>query len=339
MRVLLVKLSSMGDLIHTLPALSDAARAIPDIKFTWLVDSGFEDIAHWHPAVDMVIPVPLRQRNFREILRTIRLIRLQKYDLIIDAQGLLKSALFAKIARGKARVGYAKGSCREPIASYFYNKRYRIGNELHAVDRMRQLFANALNYKLDYSAAEFNVDWQDLVILPQPEATKQDLMQPYLVFLHGTTWASKHWPDEYWLQLADLAADHNYAVQVTWANQEQKERALRLSAYAKNVTVLPHLSINQFVNVLYHASGSVAVDTGFAHLAAAMGKPLVAIYGSTDVAKSGSVGNKAINIGSKFACAPCLKRECNLIKEDRLYPPCYREISPAVVWQHLAKIL
>lgn len=333
MRVLLIKLSSMGDLIHTLPALTDAANAIPDIKFTWLVDSGFEEIAHWHPAVAMVIPVALRERNIKQMLAVLKRIRLQDYDLIIDAQGLLKSAIFARLSRGKVRAGYAKDSCREPIASYFYNKKYKVSRELHAVDRTRHLFAAALNYATPQDAADYGINWSELVSAKQAEVDR-----PYLVFLHGTTWDSKHWPEEYWLQLADIAAKNNYDVQVTWATEEQRQRALRLAAYSTNVTMLPHLSINQFVNVLHGAHGAVAVDTGFAHLAAAMAKPTIAIYGSTSPQKSGAVGEKAVNLSSKFSCAPCLKRVCNLVQEDRKYPPCYKELSPQVVWQNLSEI-
>lgn len=336
MRVLLVKLSSMGDLIHTLPALTDAAAAIPGIKFTWLVDAEFAEIAHWHPAVDMVVPIELRERNIKQVTSTIRRLRIKKYDLIIDAQGLLKSALLARLARGKTRVGYAKNACREPIASYFYNRKFNISLELHAVERMRQLFAASLNYKSPQTAPDYGINWNEIV---ESQAPEQDYVAPYLLFLHGTTWDSKHWPEEYWLQLAGLVSRHNLAVQLTWATEEQKQRALRLSAYAKNIIMLPHLTINDFVRVLYYAKGAVAVDTGFAHLAAAMSKPTVAIYGSTSAVKSGAVGTNAVNISSKFECAPCFKRTCNLEPTDRIFPPCYKEITPEVVWQIIAPML
>ncbi len=154
MRVLVVKTSSMGDVLHTLPALTDAMQAMPDIRFDWVVEEGFAQIPSWHPAVERVLPVAIRRwrkawfsapisaerRAFRDALRAVR------YDAVIDAQGLVKSAaLVTRLARG-IKHGMDWQTAREPLASLFYNRRHPIAKAQHAVERTRELFAKSLGY-------------------------------------------------------------------------------------------------------------------------------------------------------------------------------------------------
>jgi heptosyltransferase-1 len=334
MRVLLVKLSSMGDVIHTLPAITDAVREVPGIKFTWIIEEAFQEIASWHPAVERVIPIALRKRNFKQVRGAIRELRSQQFDLVLDAQGLIKSAVITRLARTKNRAGGDWGTCRESIASLFYNRKYSVAKDQHAVVRLRQLFAKTFGYTVPAGPISYGVNIPDCEM---PNIWNNT--NPYLVFLHGTTWDSKHWPDEYWVALANLVAQQGLKVQVTWATQQQKARAQMLADKCSNVTMLPHLSINQAAAVLSHAYGVVAVDTGFAHLSAALDKPMVAIYGSTVVKKAGTVGNNNVNLASKFSCAPCGQRSCTYSGAKPVNPPCYQEISPRLVWQKLAVLL
>jgi len=334
MRVLLVKLSSMGDVIHTLPAITDAVREIPGIKFTWIIEEAFQEIASWHPAVEKVIPIALRKRNFRQVKNAIRELRTQQFDLVLDAQGLIKSAIITRLARAKNRAGGDWGTCREAVASLFYNRKFNVAKDQHAVRRLRQLFAKTFGYAVPVGPISYGVN------IPECEMPNiANNTNPYLVFLHGTTWDSKHWPDEYWVVLADLVAAQGLQVQVTWATQQQKARAQMLADKCHNVTMLPHLTINQAAVVLSRAHGVVAVDTGFAHLSAALDKPMVAIYGATDVIKAGTVGNKNINLASKFSCAPCGQRVCTYSGVRSVNPPCYQEILPQLVWQKLTGLL
>lgn len=332
MHVLLIKLSSMGDIIHTLPAITDATKNVPDLKFTWVVEPGFQEIANWHPAVEDVIAMPLRNGNIQQIRQAIKQIRSKKYDLVIDAQGLIKSAVISRFVRTKVRAGLDWSSSREHPASLFYNKKHKVSWDSHAVIRARQLFAQIFQYSINTIWVDYGIKWEQLT---QPNSSNK----PYIVFLHGTTWESKHWPDEYWRQLADLVAAQGLNIQVTWATPEQKARAQMLAAHNANVEMLPHLTLNQAVNVLHHAHGVVAVDTGFAHLSAALDKPLVGIYGPTDVGQSGTVGNRNINLSSKFACAPCEQRVCNYSGIKSINPPCFQEISPQLVWQNLSRLI
>ncbi len=321
----------MGDVIHTLPALTDAYKAIPELKITWVIEENFQEIPHWHPAVEKVIPISLRKRKFSQIWSAIKQIRAQKYDLIIDGQGLLKSVWLARLGRSKRFAGFDRNSVREVAASYFYNEKYTASRMAHAIDRLRLLFAQTFKYQVP-NALDFGVPWQNLTQIDT--STK-----PYIVFLHGTTWESKHWPDEYWISLADLLAQNDLQVHVTWVTPDQKMRAETLAATCKNVVLLPYLTLQQTANLLYNSVGVVAVDTGFAHLTAALAKPLVAVFGPTDTQRNGTVGHNNINLSSKFACAPCLKRTCSYPGAKAVNPPCFQEISPQVVWQNLSALI
>jgi len=332
MRVLLIKLSSMGDVIHTLPAINDAYQNIPDLKISWLIEPGFAEIANWHPAVEKVITLPLRKKQYAQIFTNLKELRKEKFDLILDAQGLLKSAVLARIARGNKRVGFDWPSAREHVASVFYDQNYSASWQLHAVTRLRNLFAQVFGYKIPQDIVDYGVKLQANENITTCDA-------PYLMFLHGTTWDSKHWPEAYWIALANLVAQHGYHVHVTWATTEQQQRAQRIAAKAANVIVLPHLTINQAATVLARSKGVVAVDTGFAHLSAALAKPTVALFGATDVRKCATLGQKTINLASKFKCSPCARRTCNLPTMNDLYPPCYAELSPQIVWDNLVTIL
>ena len=202
-RVLLIKTSSMGDLIYTLPALTDAGAALPDIQFDWVVEDSFQEIAHWHPLVHKVIPVSLRrwrkakwQRNtWSELGALSQQLKAQgQYDLILDAQGLVKSAVLGCLANG-ARAGLNFRSARESLASFLYQHKHAVNFYQHAVVRMRSLFSLALGYPLPTTPPNFGLD----------QFRAQVQQEKYSVFLHGTTWASTQWPENYWAELAQRA--------------------------------------------------------------------------------------------------------------------------------------
>lgn len=192
MRVLIIKTSSLGDVIHTLPALTDAAQAIPGIRFDWVVEEGFAEIPCWHPAVDQVIPVAIRRWR-KNLWQTIKSgewkafkqrVRERKYDLVIDAQGLVKSAWLTRYVKAPV-AGLDRYSAREGWASRFYDRRLSVATGQHAVERVRQLFAMALAYDLPEGIGNYGLDLERLQLPPAA---------PYVVFLHGTTWATKRWP-------------------------------------------------------------------------------------------------------------------------------------------------
>lgn len=348
MRVLVVKMSSMGDVIHTLPALTDARRLRPELRFDWVVEEAFTEIPAWHPAVDRVIPVAIRRwrgslaalwrsGEFREFRRALRA---EHYDLIIDAQGLIKSGIVSRISRGLT-VGLSNSTIREPLATLFYNKRISVPRDMHAVERIRELFARSLNYNHDPRLLDYGLR------LPPLETPLEDggQQRPLLVFLHGTTWHNKHWPEPMWEALLHLATARGYRVVLPWGSDDERGRATRLAAGDPNASVLPRLSLTELARVLEGAAGVVAVDTGLAHLAAALDVPAVVLYGPTDPALAGTHGNHQHHLCSSLSCAPCLKRRCHYQGEPqslilggqsvRVEPPCFSSHPPGAVFDRL----
>jgi lipopolysaccharide heptosyltransferase I len=316
MRVLIVKTSSMGDIIHTLPALTDAGRAIPGILFDWVVEEQFADIPRWHPFVDQVIPLALRRwrqhmtqyktwqewRAFRKRLRAV------PYDVIIDAQGLLKSAFITLNAKGK-RTGFNAQSAREPWAALFYQRTFFVAKKQHAISRLRQLFSQVLGY------ATPSTSLPDYGMGPIRN-TAYGPRENYLVFLHGTTWETKHWPESAWIELVKIATDKGFSVKLVWGTLMEKERAERMAAVSSRVFVLPKQDLHGIAALLAGARAVVAVDTGLLHLTAALNVPAVSLYGPTDPTLSGALGKSQKQLAVQFSCAPCLKRKCIYPRQD-----------------------
>lgn len=291
MRVLIIKTSSMGDVIHTLPALTDAMHAIPGIQFDWVVEEGFSQIPSWHPAVANVIPVAIRRwrkqwfskqnrverRHFRQILQA------RHYDAVIDAQGLIKSAaLITRLVKGEKHGG-DRASAREGLASYWYDKKHSVSPQLHAVERLRLLFAKSLNYSVPSSLGDYAIAQHFI----QPASYKSS---PYLMFLHATTRDDKHWPEGHWRQLIAKFQDQNIKIKLPWGAEHEHQRALRLAKDFSYVEVLPKLSLADVANQLANAKAVVSVDTGLSHLTAALDRPNITLYGPTDPGLIGGYG-------------------------------------------------
>lgn len=332
MRVLLVKTSSLGDLIHSFPALTDASRAVPGIRFDWLVEASFAEVPAWHPAVAEVIPISLRRwrRNWRKAwksgeLRAFRArLRETRYDLVLDAQGLLKSALPACLAHGP-RAGLDKASAREPLSAHLYQRRYAVAREQHAIERVRQLFAQALDYPLPTGPLDYG-----LHITPAADAGVQRL-----ILLHGTTWPSKHWPEPYWAELANIAAQRGFEVALPWGDPDDRLRAERIIKAAGVGVLMPRLSLSELAGALAGASAVVGVDSGLAHLAAAVGTPAITLYGPTRTDLTGAMGPHQLNVAADFDCAPCMRRDCNYAGQAEVQPACFEALTPGRVFSRL----
>lgn len=338
MRVLLIKTSSMGDIIHTLPALTDAGKAISNITFDWVIEDAFAEIPAWHPLVNQVIPVALRRWRKGIFSKETRSgwLRLRKqlherdYDLILDAQGLVKSAFLTFFAKG-VRAGLDFRSAREGFASFAYQKKYTVNFYQHAVVRMRHLFSQALSYALPASSPDFGLqpaNWQANLITPEN----------YVVFLHGTTWTTKQWPETYWIALAKLAAQAGYRIKISGGNAEEVARAERIAGHQSAVDVLPYLSISAMASLLANAKAVVAVDTGFGHLAAALNIPTISLYGATNPSYTGALGSASLHLTADFPCAPCLNRTCSYRKSTTITPACYTALTPERVWEKIEKL-
>jgi len=301
-RVLVVKMSSMGDVIHTLPALTDAAAAVPGIRFDWVVEEAFADRPGWHPAVDGVIPIalrrwrrhPLRDTTRSEWRRCRAALRRHRYDAVIDAQGLLKSAFVARLVDAPL-YGMDRRSVRERLAASAYRHRIPVSRALHAVERTRLLFARALDYRVPPGRGDYGVRAS-----LSPGATGRS---PGLLFFHGSARAEKLWPQAHWVELARLAVAAGYAVWLPWGSEGERERAERVAARVEGVGVLPRLDLPGLAGMLLKAKGAVAVDTGLAHLGAALDVPAVSLYGPTDSRLVGAYGLNQVHIQSPVGVA------------------------------------
>nr|WP_249684497.1 MULTISPECIES: lipopolysaccharide heptosyltransferase I [Pseudomonas] len=343
---MLIKTSSLGDVIHALPALTDAARAIPGIRFDWVVEEGFAEIPSWHPAVDKIIPVAIRRwrknlwqtfksgewRQFKQRLRE------SKYDLVIDAQGLVKSAWLTRYVKAPV-AGMDRYSAREGLSSRFYDRRLSVERGQHAVERVRQLFALALGYNLPAGLGDYGLDLNRLQLPPAA---------PFVVFLHGTTWATKHWPEAYWRQLAERLGQQGLQVRLPWGNAAEQARAERIAKGLSNCQVLPKLNLVGVARVLAAAKACIAVDTGLGHLAAALDVPTLSLFGPTNPGLTGAYGKSQVHIASDFACAPCLQKKCTYKPSaddqrrfdlKREWPLCFTRLNPERVASQLRALL
>jgi heptosyltransferase I len=336
MHVLLVKLTSMGDLIHALPALTDASRVIPGIRFDWVADRNFAEVASWHPAVQTVLTT--RHRYWRkhiwesikngEISHFFKSLREKKYDLVIDGQSSLKSAVITLLSRGSRRHGMDKNSAAEGwAAALAYQKKHPVDKSLHAVQRLRLLFSLALNYHCPEGAPDYGINHYPFPVL------KFELPKPYLVFVHNASWASKLWPENHWRRLIELAGNEGFHVVLPWGNTLEKARAEKICDNYANAQVLPFCSLSEQARILQGAAGAICSDTGLCHLAAALGTPAVTLYGATDPKLIGSWGPNQQLLVSPFSCVQCYQRECRFGNQKNIDAQCSLAIKPEKVWE------
>ncbi len=329
--VLIVKTSSMGDVIHTLPALSDAQASIPNIRFDWVVEEDFQEIPAWHPAVEHVIPVAIRRwrRNLlasyrgKEIRQFKSELKKRHYDLVIDAQGLIKSAWIARQIDTPC-AGFDKKSVREPLAAMAYQMKISVAKNLHAVERTRQLFASALNYTKPAEVGRYQLN--------KSRFQHSEPAEKSLVFLHSTTRFDKHWPEPYWCELCQMVEQLGYRVKLPWGTEKDKQRGRHIASCCSNVDVLPKLNLKGVASVINQADGVVAVDTGLGHLSAALDIPTISLYGPTSPALVGAYGKSQVHlVATEFKPVKDL--------DESIVPAVFRPLTPDIVFQQLKDLL
>ena len=291
--ILFIKTSSLGDVIHHMPALADARRARPGDRFAWLVEEDCVPLVRLHAAVDDVVPVASRRWRrdglmspgvWRAMAAFRRDLQARRYDTVVDTQGLFRTALMSHLAHG-ARHGYDRASIREPLASMFYDVRHCVSRDLHAVERNRRLTGLALGYAPD-GPADFGLNRDRL----------RGDGRRYAVLLHATARADKEWPAGNWIALKDALARYDLDLMVPWGRDDERERAIRISHGLPRATVIDRLPLDGVAKLIAGASFVIGVDTGIMHLAAALGVPLVAIFAGSQPALTGPVGQGPIAV-------------------------------------------
>jgi heptosyltransferase-1 len=291
---LIVKTSSLGDVMHMMPALADARRAHPNAHIAWLVDEMYAPLVRLAPAVDEVLLVSWRRwrrhlqaaATWREMRAFVERLRARRYDAVIDTQGLVHSGSMARLAIG-TRHGYDSRSIREPLAARLYDVRHRVSRALPAVVRNRQLTGLAL----DYSVSD-QVDY-GLRAAWQPPAVRG---MPYALLVHATARPQKAWPASAWRGLTATLERRGFRVVLPAGSEADYERAVAIADGLPHTVTLPALSLERTIDIILGASLVVGVDTGLMHLAVALGVPTVAIFSATDPALTGPIGNGPVAI-------------------------------------------
>lgn len=312
-RVLLVKTSSLGDVIHNLPVASDLRHHFPNADIHWMVEEQYVPIVAMHPAVDRIIPIALRRwrkapwslANWREFLKARHALRRYRYNAIIETQGLLKSALFAKLAKGPVH-GFGAKTAREPLASRFYDARYEFAPEEHKIQRYRRVAARAFSYQVD--------NFIDYGIAPRV-ANPQLIEGPYCVLLHSTARSAKLWKEAHWLQLIERLNDAGVGCILPWGNDSELRRSDRLAVRGGRTLVAPKLSLDQLAALIADAQLVVGVDTGLMHLAAAFSRPVVGIFCDSDPTDAHPRGPGPTAFRGRIGVPPTVAEVVDAIRE------------------------
>jgi heptosyltransferase I len=281
MRVLIVKLSSLGDIVHALPAVQDIRAAFPGAAIDWVAEPAFAPVLGRVEGVQRIVECPLRRwrrQGWGVSLRTeaaafLRDLRACRYDAVIDLQGLTKSAVVARLAHGR-RFGLAnrtEGSSFEAPARWLADRAIRVEPHIHAVDRSRVLAARALGYPLPRGAARFGLHGR---LAPPADGT------PTLLLAHGASRADKRWPEPAWIALGRRAAALGWRLALPHAGADELARARCIAAGigAGRAEVWPELPLDALIDRMAQLQGVVGVDSGLSHLAVALGLAHVQVY-------------------------------------------------------------
>lgn len=291
-RILLMKTSSLGDVLHNLAVVSDIQQIFPNAIIDWCVEAPFAEIPSWHQGVRRVIPVAIRrwrkqmlkQDTWTEISLSLSALRADRYDAIIDTQGLVRSVLLGKIAHGPV-YGQNWREAREPISGLLLNHPLAVPYSLHAVQRYRTIAASALGYieQLPHLPLDFGLD------------TKFPLQPSNEVFLFTNTSRDKKlWPEDHWIATGKALVASGFRPVFTAGNDIEAARSARISqGISDNKTVSEILfrpSLTQLTKRIAGAKFCLGVDTGFTHIACALSVPTIAIFTDTDPELAGGFG-------------------------------------------------
>ena len=304
--ILFIKTSSLGDVVHHMPAITDARRHLPDARLAWVVEEDYAPLARLHPGIDDVIPVATRRwrkslftpATWREIGRFRATIRARSFQAAVDTQGLLRTALIANSVRG-TRHGYDRASIREPLACLFYDVRHRVEWRAHAIPRNRALCGLAFGYEpkhpLDYGL--------DRAAIAGATAPK-----PYAMLIHATAQSGKLWADAHWVAVARGVRDRGFDVVLPWGTDAERSRSAAIAAAAGVGQGPDHVpdrrTLDAVAALIAGASFVIGVDTGLVHVAAALGVPLVAIFIGSEPGLTGPMGAGPIAVVGGKGAAP-----------------------------------
>lgn len=312
LKILIVKTSSLGDIVHMLPAIYDASHAINNLQIDWVVEEAFQEVPKWSPCVNKVFPIAIRRwrksllskQTWQEIRQFKYVLQREKYDVVIDSQGLLKSAVVTTWTNKKHQAvwGYDKHSIREPLARYFYHHTVAVSPQKHAITRNRLLLSKVLNYSLDKKPLNYGI-----AAPAWPVATEFSALldTPYIVALHGTSRVEKEWPIEAWLSLLQVMQKEGINLVFPWGNLYEKQRVELLQKQASNAIMLPRCDLSTLASIIHAAQAVIGMDTGLMHIAAALNQQGLALYPVTQIELTGVLTQDTHNHMENIAGKAC----------------------------------
>ncbi len=300
MKIAIVKLSAMGDIIHAMVALQYMKKANPSLQIDWIVEQGFAKVLEGNPHIDNILPVNLKaiKSNKKEIFSQIKLVReyaKNNYNLVIDAQGLIKSAMTAMFL-GRNRAGFSKDSIREGVASYFYDHKVHIAYDANTIDRNAKVMSEPLGLKI---SSKMIIEKEPFLQYEEAPEIKAYLSQTKknIIFVIGSTWESRNYPKDKFAKIANTLEEN---VLIAWGSDEEKCKAEWITAHSDHATVLPKINLNALKAVIGASDLLIGNDTGPTHMAWGLNVPSITIFGPTPVNRVYETPiNKVIKSASK----------------------------------------
>ncbi|MCF6310134.1 MAG: lipopolysaccharide heptosyltransferase I [Sulfurimonas sp.] len=277
MKICIVKLSAMGDIIHAMVALEFIKKEIPKAQIDWIVESGFKGILENNPHIDNILPINLKsiKKKKSEIFNQYKILKTyskNSYDIVIDAQGLLKSAIVSRIIGAKVIAGFDKDSIREGIASIFYNKKVHIPYDANTIDRNATVICEPLGIE---ATSEKIINKEKFLF---SNSHVENLPETFNLFVIGSTWESRNYPKERFVEIANELKIETFII---WGSEEEHQKALWMQEQSKFLHVLPRGSLNDLKYVISKSNLLIGNDTGPTHMAWGLNIPSITIFGPT----------------------------------------------------------
>ncbi|MCK9473430.1 lipopolysaccharide heptosyltransferase I [Sulfurimonas sp.] len=277
MKICIVKLSAMGDIIHAMVALEFIKKELPSSSIDWVVESSFADVLKNNPHIDNILEVNLKslKKKKSEIFKQYKLLKSyskNNYDIIIDAQGLLKSAIVARIIGAKIIAGFDKNSIREGIASLFYNKKVHIAYDANTIDRNATVICEPLGIEV---TSQKILNKEKFLF---SASHIENLPEVFILFVIGSTWQSRNYPKEKFVEIAKALKTQTYIV---WGSEDEHQKALWMQKQSEFLHLLPRGSLDELKYLISKCSLLIGNDTGPTHMAWGLNVPSITIFGPT----------------------------------------------------------
>jgi heptosyltransferase-1 len=346
MKILVIKPSSFGDIIHAFAAISDLKKNNPSFEVDWYVDEQYKEIPHWNRYVDGVFSI--NRKRFRKLNklsfglaahRLIKKLKRRQYDVVVDLYfGLQDVSLLSRLdvpVIGPSQAALS-GMAQDKRLSNIYSRDVELDVSKTLVDVHRQLMSKAFGYEYTPLSVDYGVKHQSVC-----KERQLNESMPYLIFVHATSGKVKNWPEPYWESLLKMAAQTGYQVLLPWGDENERRRAQRLAAkYPEKTRVLDKMSLGDLACLIATSKGVVGGDTGLTHIASALGVATIRLFGATSAQAAIPAAN-GIDISSDLECAPCMNRN-DCMREDfgqfSVFPPCYEKITPGLVWKKFLQL-